>query len=53
MPYLTGCSDYPPPDPTVGGAIAMMSRVLPSSGYDFGATFARLCSHGWRAGYAG
>ena len=32
LPYLTGRSDYPPPDPTVGGAIAMMSRVLPHGG---------------------
>ena len=37
MPYLTGRSDYPPPDPTVGGAIAMMSRVLPHGSHDFGA----------------
>lgn len=28
-PYLTGISDYPPPDPTVGGAIAFMSRAFP------------------------
>ncbi|MBA2571559.1 MAG: MBL fold metallo-hydrolase, partial [Gemmatimonadetes bacterium] len=36
LPYLTGRSDYPPQDPTLGGAIAMMSRFFPSSGYDFG-----------------
>ena len=36
LPYLTGLSDYPPQDPTVGGAIAMMSRTFPHSGYDFG-----------------
>ena len=36
LPYLTGSSDYPPQDPTVGGAIAMMSRAFPHSGYDFG-----------------
>ena len=30
MPYLTGKSDYPPPDPTVGGAIAFLSRFIPS-----------------------
>ncbi len=36
MPYLTGQSDYPPQDPTVGGAIAFMSRFFPHSGYDFG-----------------
>lgn len=33
-PYLSGRSGYPPPDPTVGGAIAMLSRVLPHNGYD-------------------
>jgi len=31
-PYLSGRSDYPPQDPTVGGAIAQMSRVFPHSG---------------------
>ncbi len=30
LPYLTGKSDYPPPDPTVGGAIAFLSRFTPS-----------------------
>jgi glyoxylase-like metal-dependent hydrolase (beta-lactamase superfamily II) len=36
MPYLTGKSDYPPQDPTVGGAIAFMSRFFPHGSYDFG-----------------
>ncbi len=36
MPYLTGKSDYAPQDPSVGGAIAQMSRMFPHSGYDFG-----------------
>ena len=36
MPYLTGRSDYPPPDPTVGGAIAFLSRFTPSSARDLG-----------------
>jgi glyoxylase-like metal-dependent hydrolase (beta-lactamase superfamily II) len=36
MPYLTGVSDYAPQDPSVGGAIAQMSRMFPHSGYDFG-----------------
>lgn len=36
MPYLTGKSDYPPQDPTVGGALAQMSRLFPHSAYDFG-----------------
>jgi len=35
MPYLTGRSDYPPPDPTVGGgAMAWMSPLLPKKGID-------------------
>ena len=36
VPYLTGRSGYPPPDPTVGGAIAMLSRVMPHNGIDLG-----------------
>ncbi|MDQ6810105.1 MAG: MBL fold metallo-hydrolase [Verrucomicrobiota bacterium] len=34
MPYLSGESDYPPPDPTVGGAMAFLSRFLPSRARD-------------------
>ncbi len=29
FPYLTGQSKYPPKDPTVGGAMALISRVFP------------------------
>jgi len=29
MPYLTGKSGYPPPDPTIGGAMAFLSRFIP------------------------
>lgn len=36
LPYLTGRSDYPPQDPTIGGAICFLSRFFPHSGYDFG-----------------
>ena len=36
LPYLTGRSDYPPPDPTVGGAIGMLSRLMPAGGRDLG-----------------
>jgi len=36
MPYLTGRSDYPPKDPTVGGVLAQMARTFPDRGYDFG-----------------
>ncbi|HEX6038019.1 MBL fold metallo-hydrolase [Longimicrobium sp.] len=34
LPYLTGRSDYPPRDPSMGGAIAQMSRLFPTSGID-------------------
>ncbi len=34
LPYLTGQSSYPPPDPTVGGALAMMSRAFPHGAID-------------------
>ena len=36
LPYLTGHSHYPPPDPTVGGAFAMMSRTFPYRALDLG-----------------
>jgi glyoxylase-like metal-dependent hydrolase (beta-lactamase superfamily II) len=32
MPYLTGHSDYPPIDSTMGGAIATLARAFPRSG---------------------
>jgi glyoxylase-like metal-dependent hydrolase (beta-lactamase superfamily II) len=38
VPHLTGQSDYPPPDPTVGkGAMALMSSAYPNAASDFGA----------------
>lgn len=56
MPYLTGKSDYPPQDPTVGGALAFLSRFFPHSGYNFGGRVQRLPEDGsvpglpgWRA----
>ena len=36
LPYVTGRSDYPPPDPTIGGAIAFLSRFMPYRGRDLG-----------------
>ena len=36
LPYLTGRSDYPPPDPTIGGAIAFLSRFMPHRTRDLG-----------------
>ena len=36
LPFLTGRSDYPPADPTVGGALGLMSRAFPTDGTDLG-----------------
>ncbi|MBA3651540.1 MAG: MBL fold metallo-hydrolase [Chthoniobacterales bacterium] len=36
LPYLTSRSDYPPPDPTIGGAIAFLSRFMPHRKRDLG-----------------
>jgi glyoxylase-like metal-dependent hydrolase (beta-lactamase superfamily II) len=36
MPFVTGVSDYPPQDPTVGGAFAFVSRFLPHNGQQLG-----------------
>lgn len=37
LPFLTGKSAYPPPDPTVGGgAMAALSFLFPRHRYDFG-----------------
>ncbi|MDF2441494.1 MAG: hypothetical protein JWN98_2478 [Abditibacteriota bacterium] len=36
VPYLSGQSDYPPHDPTIGGAIAQMSRFFPRKSVDLG-----------------
>jgi glyoxylase-like metal-dependent hydrolase (beta-lactamase superfamily II) len=56
LPYLTGKSDYPPQDPTVGGALAFLSRFFPHTGYDFGDRVQTLPADGsvpglpgWRA----
>lgn len=34
LPFLDGRSDYPPQDPSMGGAIATLARVFPHEGYD-------------------
>jgi glyoxylase-like metal-dependent hydrolase (beta-lactamase superfamily II) len=34
FPYLTGQEYYPPPDPTVGGAFAFVTRFFPPNGQD-------------------
>ena len=35
-PFVTGRSAYPPPDPTVGGAMAFMSRFFPPMALNLG-----------------
>ena len=54
LPFLTGRSDYPPPDPTIGGAIAFLSRFMPSRSCNLGARVQALPQEdlpgleGWR-----
>jgi glyoxylase-like metal-dependent hydrolase (beta-lactamase superfamily II) len=36
FPYLDGRDDYPPPDPTVGGFMAQLSRMFPKKGINVG-----------------
>jgi glyoxylase-like metal-dependent hydrolase (beta-lactamase superfamily II) len=36
LPFLTGLSAYPPPDPTVGGPFALMSRFMPMVSVNLG-----------------
>ncbi len=53
VPYLTGLSDYPPRDPTMGGAMAQMSRLMPDHGYDFGSRVLTLPADGAVPGATG
>lgn len=47
MPYLTGRSPYPPPDPLVGrGAMALLSRAYPRGPIDLGPRVHELPSDG-------
>jgi glyoxylase-like metal-dependent hydrolase (beta-lactamase superfamily II) len=47
MPYLTGRSPYPPPDPLVGGgAMALLSRAYPRGPIDLGSRVHPLPSDG-------
>lgn len=36
MPFVTGRADYPPKDPTTGGAIGFLARLLSDEGCDLG-----------------
>ena len=46
LPYLTGRSEYPPQDPTVGGALGMMSRAFPRGAIDLGRNLHPLAADG-------
>lgn len=46
LPYLSGRSEYPPPDPTVGGCIAQLSRVMPRGAVDLGLRLQELGGRG-------
>ncbi len=47
MPYLTGRSKYPPPDPAVGGgAMSFLSRLYPRGPIDLGARVRTLSPDG-------
>ena len=53
LPFLTGRSDYPPADPSMGGAIAQLARAFPSAGYDFGERVRALPADGSVPGLPG
>ena len=42
LPFLSGKSTYPPADPTVGGALAFLSRFLPKLRRDLGGRLREL-----------
>ncbi len=54
MPYLTGRSSYPPPDPAVGGgAMAFLSPLYPRGPIDLGGRVQRLPADGSVPGMPG
>jgi len=53
LPYLTGKSPYPPQDPTVGGALALMSRFFPHRGINLGERVRPLPADGRLPGMPG
>ena len=54
LPYLTGRSSYPPPDPTVGGgAMAALSGLYPQGPSDFGSRVQALPEDGSVPGMPG
>lgn len=53
LPFLTGRSDYPPQDPTVGGALGLLSRTFPHRGIDLGGRVEPLPRDGTLPGMPG
>ena len=54
LPYLTGRSSYPPPDPTVGGGMmAYLSFAYPKHPHNFGARIEELPADGRVPGLPG
>ncbi len=53
LPFLTGQSDYPPSDSTMGGAIAFLARFFPHTGYNFDTRVLPLPEDGSVPGMAG
>ncbi|MBF9142309.1 MBL fold metallo-hydrolase [Hymenobacter properus] len=54
LPYLTGRSSFPPPDPTVGGGMmAYMSFTYPKHAYNFGSRVQALPADGSVPGLPG
>jgi len=54
MPYLTGKSSYPPPDPAVGGgAMSFLSRLYPRGPFNLGHRVHRLPEDGTVPGMVG
>jgi glyoxylase-like metal-dependent hydrolase (beta-lactamase superfamily II) len=56
FPYLDGRANYPPPDPTVGGFMAQLSRLFPKTGINVGSRLRPVMMDntipympGWRA----
>lgn len=55
LPFITGRAEYPPPDPTVGGFLALLSRMFPHKPLNLGSHVRELPDdrtlpglHGWR-----
>jgi glyoxylase-like metal-dependent hydrolase (beta-lactamase superfamily II) len=42
LPYITGKSNYPPPDPTVGGAMSLLGRFFPNRKVNLNGVFKTL-----------